>query len=378
MKSKISNIIVVAVMAALCPVMSLAQIRTNIPNKATQLNIERVAIQPTSKAKSGSGKKDAQVKEPEYALYRNLVRKNSWLVGQGEPITQEVANHLPYYFRLSMKNDKGHYQFVEALHGESLTTAHPLSPYILDKTHEDITDSEETREWRRKISTVGQWLLTSDLSGENMIEERAYEAVDKNANLIYVFQPVMIDSIHAICTYLNDWGLPVDIQEGDDHYYGSVVQITYGVNGNDSIVDFIDGKGLRRYNEYLVDQIQYTFDNKDRMTSMTNHNVVGRLMNDVSSYSGKSIKYDDKTGDYTVSFFDRGKNPVKQFIPLADVRSNEIRVSLDNWGRESQIDLLDAPSLYEGVPVNRIRIEYDNKGNITNIVRELAGDIENE
>ena len=67
-------------------------------NSNTRLILE------SSTTKIGNGKKKTKLnrspkKELDYVLYRNIVRRQTWLVGQGEPITQEVANHLPYYFR---------------------------------------------------------------------------------------------------------------------------------------------------------------------------------------------------------------------------------------------------------------------------------------
>lgn len=262
-------------------------IPTQTPNKETRLKIERPKA-TTSKASAGSAKK-----EPEYMLYRNVVRKNSWLTGQGEPITQAEADKLPYYFRLSMKNDKGHYQFVEAMKGNRLTTEHPVTPYILDKENHPEIESESNREWREKIGRVGQWLLTPDLSGENMVEERAYEAVEGEANLIYVFQPVKTGENRVIAGYLNDWGLPVDINDStDDHYYGNVVQIQYNPDGTDAVVDFLDGRGLRRYNEFRVDQIRFVYDDKGRIAEITNHNVVGTPMKDAAGNYGVKIIYD--------------------------------------------------------------------------------------
>lgn len=253
-------------------------------NEATRLVIKRPVASSAKKGeKSG----------PDYVLYRNLVRRNSWLEGQGSPITQREADSLPYYFRLSMRNARGHWQFVEALKGSSLTSDHPLTPYILDKGPRRPGDTDATGEWREKIAAVGQWFLTADLSGENLVEERAYEAKADSAGLIYVFQPVRLDDGTVIATFLNDWGLPVDIDESESHYYGNVVRITYGAGGLDSVVDFLDSKGLRRYNEYGVDRVGYEFDGRGLLVRKTNRNLVGNLMRDNRGYVGYDIEYID-------------------------------------------------------------------------------------
>lgn len=208
-----------------------------IEKENTQKNHKKISPQSTenksrSKAhrstiigQTNTYNKISEVKRSnDYVLYRDVVRRYTWLEGLGEPITQEIANHLPYYFRLSMKNDAGHYQMVEALHGKELTTAHPLSTYILDKNND--TD-ENNQEWRKRLLTVGQWLFYSDLSGENVVEERAYEAKTDNAQLVYAMQVVRNDPTHVTLTYLDSWGLPADMNEDDSYTYGSVVYVTY-------------------------------------------------------------------------------------------------------------------------------------------------------
>lgn len=332
-------------------------ISNNSPNKATQLKIERPKVQAAG-TKKGS--------EPGYALYRNVIRKDSWLVGQGEPLNQAEADRLPYYFRLSMKNDNGHYQFVEALHGNELTSAHPLTPYILDKNNSRDDDSEQTAKWREKIATVGQWFLTSDLSGENLIEERAYEAKADNANLIYVFQPVKTDDNHAMASYLNDWGLPVDIDESPDHFYGNVVQITYAADGNDSIVDFLDGRGLRRYNEFGVDQILYEFDGKGRPTKFVNRNVVGRPMLDSNNFCGQIFEYEDGSPDYVITMVDRDMNPRAAYSYKYGLTFTRAKVEHDSYGRESGLAILDEDGATDkdGNSVTRLDFKYDDKGNL--------------
>ena len=57
--------------------------------------------------------KRREIISSDFVLFREVVRKYTWMEGLGSSITQEEANHLPYYYRLSMKNDAGHYQVVE-------------------------------------------------------------------------------------------------------------------------------------------------------------------------------------------------------------------------------------------------------------------------
>lgn len=271
----------------------------------------------------------------DYVLYRDVVRRYTWLEGLGEPITQEVANHLPYYFRLSMKNDAGHYQMVEALHGNTLTTDHPLSTYILDKYND--TD-EKNQEWRKRLLTVGQWLFYSDLSGKNVVEERAYEAKSDNAQLVYAMQVVQNDSTHVTLTYLDSWGLPADMNEDDSYTYGSVVYITYDKNGCDAIVDYLDGEGYRKSNTNGVDQERYVYDEQYRRIQITSNNCVGDYAIDNWGNCGVQYIYDDINNTYSIIHIDENLQPMRMPSMRANDESTYIRcdISKDKWGRISE------------------------------------------
>ena len=271
----------------------------------------------------------------DYVLYRDVVRKYTWLEGVGEPITQDVANHLPYYFRLSMKNKAGHYQVVEALYGDTLIVDHPLSTYILDK-YNDV--SAKNQEWRRRLLTIGQWLFYADISGENVVEERAYEAKFDNAQLVYAMQVVRNDSTHVTLTYLDSWGLPADMNENDSYTYGSVVYVTYSNTGCDSIIDYLDGKGYRKINTNGVDQQRYIYDEKHRITQVTSNNCVGDYTINNWGNCGVQYIYDDINNMYSIIHIDEYLKPMRMPSKRAADESTFIRcdVSRDKWGRISQ------------------------------------------
>ena len=299
----------------------------------------------------------------DYVLYRDVVRRYTWLEGLGEPITQEIANHLPYYFRLSMKNDAGHYQMVEALHGKELTTAHPLSTYILDKNND--TD-KKNQEWRKRLLTVGQWLFYSDLSGENVVEERAYEAKDNNAQLVYAMQVVQNDSTHVTLTYIDSWGLPADMNEDDSYTYGSVVYVTYDKNGCDAIIDYLDGEGYRKSNTNGVDQERYVYDKKYRPIQITSNNCVGDYAIDNWGNCGVQYIYNDVNNTYSIIHIDKNLQPMRMPSMRANDESTYIRcdISRDKWGRISEEVFLtengEKDTTLSGI--HRIVYSYTNDG----------------
>lgn len=274
----------------------------------------------------------------DYVMYRQVVRRHSWYEGVGEPITQDVADKLPLYYRLSMKNKAGHYQFVEAMHGSRLTTDHPKSPLLIDKTYQGDDDVSRAG-WREKLASVGQWMFTSDLSGEEMIEERAYEANMTDARLIYAFQCVKMDSIHVNGCYVTSNGLPIDINESDEYNYGNLVRITYAANGTDSIAQFYDSKGFYRPSDTGIYQIRYQYDDKLRLRSLSYHNLAGDYMNDVNGLCRTEYIYDGDGFDYTISLLDKDGNPYYETEgPFRGL--SRYRFKHDGYGRIIELETL--------------------------------------
>ncbi len=304
--------------------------------KNTENKSRSKALRSTIIGQTNTYNKISEVKRSnDYVLYRDVVRRYTWLEGLGEPITQEIANHLPYYFRLSMKNDAGHYQMVEALHGNALTTVHPLSTYIIDKYSD--TD-EKNQEWRERLLTVGQWLFYSDLSRKNVVEERAYEAKSENAQLVYAMQVVQNDPTHVTLTYLDSWGLPADMNEDNSYTYGSVVYVTYDKNGCDAIIDYLDGEGYRKSNTNGVDQERYVYDEQYRRIQITSNNCVGDYAIDNWGNCGVQYIYDDINNTYSIIHIDENLQPMRMPSIRANDESTYIRcdISKDKWGRISE------------------------------------------
>ena len=305
-----------------------------------------------------------QNKEPDYALYRSITHKFSWIVGVGDHITQEVANHLPYYFKLALKNKQGHWQHILAMHGDSLTSHHNLGTYILDPENDT---SEENREWRDKLSLVCQWYLTSDISGEHVVEERAY---DKDGYMVYGFQPIHNGHNRVVGSYINGYGYPVDIAESEDYTYGNVVMITYDKFGYDSIIDYLDGKGLRRFNNDGVDQRQNIYDSKGRLLQSTSNNAVGDYMIDNWGNCGNLYKYNDAENSYTITRIDSELKPMRMPTGRAGYLDTYIhcKVMLDHWGREKEKIFLDdkgnPDTTLQGI--HRVVFEYSDNGILLN------------
>ncbi len=329
------------------------------PNESTRL-ILPLHVQPRHKTPTKGRKNNTSVRIPNYVLYRDVVRKFSWIEGVGKPISQEEANHLPYYYRLSMKNNKGHWQHIQAMHGDTLTVKHNMDTYIINTQYDN---SYNLKEWRERFSKACQWYITSDLSDENVVEERAY---DKNGYMVYGFQPVRNGKNSVVASYTDGYGYPIDIDESPKYTYGNVVIITYDEQGNDSIIDYLDGAGLRRANNDGVDQRRYEYDTQGRIIKIYSCNAVGDRMIDNWGNCGCIITYDAIGRDYTVTIVDTENKSMR--MPNKKAKETETYVCCkyihDKWGRLSERIFVDEKGQPDATlnGIHRIEYQYSDKG----------------
>ena len=356
------RILLVALMAL--PLCAMGQ-DLNIHNMATalQMPVKKQQSRPVATTKEmGKGEEAAMVVVEDTVYYRDLVRKYQWYEGR-DSISKEVAYHLPCYFRFTMKNDAGHWQHVEAMCGDTMTTNHDISHYVLDKRF-DSGVSESSKIWVKRLATVTQWFLTTGLDDNTVIEERAY---DKNNLMVYSYLPTRNTNGRITACYNNDWGLPVDMAEDSLYTYGSVVYIAMDRCGRDSIIDFLDGQGLPKLNTNGVDQQRYKYDGYDRIIESSSHNIVGDRIMDNWGNHGNTYEYDDD-GNYTITTIDKYRQPMQ----MPGLRADETRtywkccVTLDEYGRIAKREMLDGDgnpgTTYSGIYLIRYSYEESPDG----------------
>ena len=296
-------------------------------NQSTKLVIKQV------ERKNVKGK----VVKADTAYYRAVVRKYGWMEGLGDPITLSTARHLPYYYRMSMKNAKGHWQHVEAMHADTMTTNHPIGTYIIDKGQTD--DVLANKEWIELLNTVTQWVFTTNFEGDEVYEERSYDA---DNNMVYSYSAIRNQDGRMTGSYNDAWGRPADMREDSTTTYGSVVCITYDRHGCDSIIDYLDGQGLRKYNNNGVDQTRYSYDDKGYILAAKSCNCVGDPIHDNWGNCGFTITYDHSKGLRTQIYRDKEWNPIRMPATRAGIEQTFIRCDFqqDRWGRDSVATVL--------------------------------------
>lgn len=390
-----TKLLLISVIVCLAGMHLAGQIRRDIPNKNTSfsrqsyLNSQKSAIKSSAKNNAGKTKQQKILSDEnnneDFVLYRDVIRKFGWYVGRGEPISQDLANQLPYYYRLSMKNKAGNYQYMEALHGDSLTACHNISPYIADFEYRVNEISEKNEEWKKHLNSIGQWIMVSDPTGKILVEERAYEAKNEDADLVYAFLPVFNDENHFTGTYIDSWGFPVDmtpqksdIFSYDDlidydelaevHHFGQTVYVSLDRLGRDSVINFLEGSGLPHFNYNGTGKIELSYYADDNVEFEKHVNAHGINAN-ISNNFQRSYEYNNLENSLLITNWDiRPRNRVTclKFFPLEFIRC---KILFDEKGRESEFILLNNELRdYENDEgIHKVRLNYNIDGNISEI-----------
>ena len=278
-----------------------AQANENRDN--TRLNISHSDIQKEVE----TGGTTIVATRPDSVLYRHIVRRFTWLEGLGAPITQEEADTLPLYFKLSIKSKGGHWQHVEAMRANHPTTAHNIHSYLLDTNH-DYGNEVDAR-WVQRLQSVCQWYFFSDPAGQQVFEERAYDA---EGNMMYAFTPVPISNDVVVGSYTDALGMPAEVVEDTTLYYGTVVRIQYTPEGYDHTIRYMDGAGYVRPNVDGIYEkhLDYDPDVPGRITTITYGNPVGFLMEDRNGICITHYTYNNMGDIISTSYANREGEPL--------------------------------------------------------------------
>jgi hypothetical protein len=263
-------------------------------NEATKLVIEQQNKQHTTN----------KVSKADTLYFSDVIKCHSWLIGRGDSISHDVAMTLPIYYRFSLKNDKGHWQHIEAMHQNVYASENKLCCYF-----GSLSDSVPNRDESayQLVGKAVQWFEYSDFEGENVVEERAY---DDDSNLLYSLQYNPISDGRIIASYTDSSGLPIEFSEDANYTYGSVCAITYDKYGYDGLVEYMDAAGYDRTYTNGVYQIKRTYTADGILMEMAFRNAIGNLMNGTSGYSVAKYDYSDNH-IIKETHFDKFHNKVK-------------------------------------------------------------------
>ena len=277
-----------------------------------------------------------------------------------------VARRHGSYLMFTRKNATKHWTKMESFDGYGNHAWIGVSPYILN-TNDPLGDSD----WIKKIKKACIVEVVPDPSGETVIQERVY---DKDMNLIYVFSHVPIGKNKYIGSYKDFYGLPAEMRKDTTkvYTYGTQVVITEDKWGNDSIVEFVDAKGVPKNNYDGVGMNIRIYDEKGNNIAFGSANQEGKFVLDNWGNCGWKIKYNSKGFPCEKICMNHKWEPMK--MPNlresgSSAGATRVLYKYDNYGRcieerymtmENQVDT----NLYGA---HYIEYKYDSLGNQTEI-----------
>ena len=292
------------------------------------------------------------------AYYQHVAKQYGWFVGIGPALTAEQVRHLNVVYKLSNRNQTGHWMKLETLDGYgNYTTEHEISVYVSSSIKNDSLINEK---WQSKTEQACQWEFMPDGSGNMVVVERAY---DKDNKLIYNFQPVFISKNEIIGSYTDSWGLPVKVYLQNGKFERILVNIQYDKWGNDSVVKYVDTEGNLLKNSAGSWIIRNICDKNGIVLENYSLNQLGSPINDYAGNCSWKAKYDEWGNVVRIDYFDAGGNPIRISYKQSFYDVSGIRYKYDRWHR------MISQSFYYGERadatsqgVHRIEYTYNNHG----------------
>lgn len=303
-------------------------------------------------------------------LYKTIVRKNGWIEGVGQALSEEDAKHLHCYFKLSQKNKAGHWTLVEAFNGrQEAQVDHQISLYEIVSPF-DETDYSINDKWKEKLQSICKWHFISDASGEEVVQERLLNA---QGIVVCIFTPTKIDSFNYIGGYTDKWGHPISLRSdysGDGSEYANIVQITRDNRGYDTLYTYYDRSGHPRKNKDGIYRLCLSYDNTGRQISASSLTSTGKRMTHLGDYCGWKREYVTKKKNrkyFDTYLFDENGNHTKahstQRFPYMD-NTYGYRFLLDKYGRDTAVYLIDSTGKKVNTPheIQRYVKKYTDYG----------------
>lgn len=296
----------------------------------------------------------------EVALYRDYVKQHGWMRGRGNPISQETASHLSQHYRLSRKNKAGHWTRLECLDAwgrpDDCGATYLINPY-------DDDDKQIDEAWRDKLKEIVYWEFVGDASGENCLQENAY---NKEGKLILSYIIVPVGENKFMGHYVDAWGLPAKMRDEDGAKFVLVQRDQYGY---DADISFIGDDGYYKKNNWGAYRSRYFFDKRGYVLRHMSSNVDGQFMIDRAGNSGQLQVYGDDGFVRSVTNIDDQGNIIR--VPLSESTEKDYicaRYDYDQWGRNTCISYYLAngitPDTITG-GVHTYRYEYNDRGKCT-------------
>jgi len=288
-------------------------------------------------------------------------------------LTSEQASHRNMSVRFTRRSPQGKWLRIETVDSYGNYVSGTFSPYILKLANADY-DSVADRSWVERLNTGCIYEMIPDASGENVVQERAY---DKDRNLIYIYTrtPIGTDAKgrrRYVGSYRDYLGRPAEMRPDSTgtYTYGTLVMLTEDRWGNDSVVEYMDARGMKKPNADGVAAEVYIYDRNGDCVMQQSRDAEGRPVIDNWSNCGVISEYVDHE-QVRGTYVDTQGRPMHLQSTL-DTEHNgvaSIITEYDKYGRAVSRHYADAfgrpASTVHGIA--SVEIKYDGHGNMTDL-----------
>lgn len=252
---------------------------------------------------------------PHVEYYRQFTKKHGIPVGVGPAIPMEEVSHREYSFRLVKKSL---YEFrgwrivprgvsrVDAVNGRlEPTTAHSVVTYLWkgdNDTSQATSSIHDNRAIRSgKLKTVCTWEYSTTPEG---LPERE-TAYDRDGRVVWImpYTKTVVENAclkTAIAHFALDDGFPAR-QRSDEAEY---VRISYGPDGFESLIEYLDRNGEPTPGPDGAYQIEYVHLPDGRLKRMASRGRDGAYMIDGAGNTGIEYEFIDSMREVHAQSFD--------------------------------------------------------------------------
>ena len=303
----------------------------------------------------------------EHAYFLNVTKKNGWYIGVGKQLPENELVHIPSYYKLSLKNKKGNWTFMQAYNSYgSLATNHSIGTYLVNPNSE--FDTNGNNDIVEQLKTVCQWMIVENEQTNTVAQELG---LDYNGNIIYCYTPTKIAEGKYSGSYTDALGLPIYMRTdslGNHEKHANFVQVTRDQWGYDSLLVFVDEKGYAKPNKDGAYQTKKIYNSNGMQILEASLNILGEPMNDLFSNCGWRNEYDEWGNHIKAEYFDADGNPYNGTLGSDMVYGYEFEY--DKYHREIKRFFLDefGKRTTNSLGVYTIEQEYDSHGNQTHCI----------
>lgn len=286
-----------------------------------------------------------------------------WLIPEAlDTLTAQEATYAGFSYRYIEKDERGYFGRLECVNGYgNYSTYSPLNETLLVDPDSEDNGNMEHPEIVERMSSVCQWLFQRDELGR-LLQQNAYDA---NGDLVYSFNLVWTDSLHASGIYTDAWGLPI-VQQCDTVSLSTNPFLTFSPEGYNIQIDYIDEEGYPVYNREGVFRTVMTYDSKGNNLERWSCDDIGNRMMNNFGYSGLIRTYNINNRLIAYRKVDTKGTPLPFDIAIVGDDPVEIRYIYDRHGNTLSRSYWDS----EGEPscdedgVHERRQTYNSRGKV--------------